>query len=423
MPIKILMPALSPTMLEGNLARWLKKEGDKVKSGDVIAEVETDKATMEMEAADEGILAKIVVPTGAQNVPINSLIAIILEEGEDASSLEGIIAESLHDSSSRASSAAASVVIPEESLDRDVEPKTPLAMTNNDEVKTRIFASPLARRIASDKGIDLKKITGSGPHGRIIKADLSTSKSTAPGRQASRNDIESTIIPHTNIRKIIARRLLESKQTVPHFYLSIECRLDKLLDLRAEMNNAAGDPSRYKLSVNDFIIRASAFAMQDVPMSNASWSDDGMVVYNNVDISVAVAGPNGLVTPILKNADLKSLPELSNEMKELAGRARENKLRPEEFQGGGFTISNLGMFGIKNFSAIINPPQSCILAVGEGSKRVVVDGHEMKIATVMDVTLSCDHRVVDGTVGALFLSKFKDYIESPIKMLVKEMSA
>lgn len=420
MPIKILMPALSPTMTEGNLAKWLKKEGDKIKSGDILAEVETDKATMEMEAADEGVLAKILIPAGGQNVPINSLIAVILEEGEDESALNDIISQA-SSIVTETNKSSVEIIKPEEIKKHEVAVLNAKVPTSSD-ANARIFASPLARRIASDKGIYLKKITGSGPHGRIIKADLSTSKSTALGRQSSRNDIESTIIPHTNIRKIIARRLLESKQTVPHFYLSIECRLDKLLDLRAEMNNAAGDPSRYKLSVNDFIIRASAFAMQDVPMSNASWSDEGMIVYNNIDISVAVAGPNGLVTPILKNADLKSLPELSNEMKELAGRARENKLRPEEFQGGGFTISNLGMFGIKNFSAIINPPQSCILAVGEGSKRVIVDENEMKIATVMDVTLSCDHRVVDGAVGAQFLSKFKDYIESPVKMLIKEMN-
>lgn len=418
MPIKILMPALSPTMTEGNLAKWLKKEGDKIKSGDVIAEVETDKATMEMEAADEGILVKIVVPAGAQNVPINSLIAVILEEGEEAGALDAVMAE-ISSASKSSNSAPVENVKPEEIKKHEVTIPN-VKEHQADDKNTRLFASPLARRIAADKGIDLKNIKGSGPHGRIVKADLAASADPSSPRQATRNSIESTIIPHTNIRKIIARRLLESKQTVPHFYLSIECRLDKLLELRAEMNNAAGDPSRYKLSVNDFIIKASAFAMQEVPMSNASWSDEGMVVYNNVDISVAVAGPNGLVTPILKNADLKSLPALSNEMKELAGRARENKLRPEEFQGGGFTISNLGMFGIKNFSAIINPPQSCILAVGEGSKRVVVEGSEMKIATVMDVTLSCDHRVVDGAVGAQFLSKFKEYIEKPIKMLMKE---
>lgn len=419
MPIKILMPALSPTMTEGNLAKWLKKEGDKVKSGDVIAEVETDKATMEMEAADEGILAKIIIPAGAQNVPINSLIAVILEEGEEASALDAIVAE-VSSVAQGSGGTLAKNIKPEEIKKHEVVvPDVKEAQAGS--ISARIFASPLARRIAADKGIHLKNILGSGPHGRIIKADLAANASAAPRRQTSRNNIESTIVPHTNIRKIIARRLLESKQTVPHFYLSIECRLDKLLVLRAEMNNAAGDPSRYKLSVNDFIIKASALAMQEVPMSNASWSDEGMVVYNNVDISVAVAGPNGLVTPIIKNADLKSLPELSSEMKKLAGRARENKLRPEEFQGGGFTISNLGMFGIKNFSAIINPPQSCILAVGEGSKRAVVDGNEIKIATVMDVTLSCDHRVVDGAVGAQFLSKFKSYVESPVKMLMKEM--
>jgi pyruvate dehydrogenase E2 component (dihydrolipoamide acetyltransferase) len=433
MPIKILMPALSPTMTEGNLAKWLKKEGDKVKSGDVIAEIETDKATMEMEAADEGVLAKIVVQAGAQNVPINSLIALILEDGEDASSIDAVIAET--PSAVIPAKTGIQEAINELSASRLPDPRLrgdDNKAQGNDSVShgtTRIFASPLARRIAESKGIDLTSVKGSGPHDRIVKADVALGldprvsgiQSHKIPASSARNAIESTTIPHTNIRKIIAKRLLESKQTVPHFYLSIECKLDKLLDLRAQMNEAAGDPARYKLSVNDFIIRASAFAMQDVPGSNASWSDNGMVMYNNIDISVAVAGPNGLVTPILKNADLKPLSALSNEMKELASRARENKLRPEEFQGGGFTISNLGMFGIKNFSAIINPPQSCILAVGEGSKRVVVEGGDMKIRTMMDVTLSCDHRVVDGAVGAQFLSRFKDYIENPVKMLMKEI--
>jgi pyruvate dehydrogenase E2 component (dihydrolipoamide acetyltransferase) len=426
MPIKVLMPALSPTMTEGNLAKWLKKEGDKVKSGDVIAEIETDKATMEMEAADEGVLAKILVQAGAQNVPINSLIALILEDGEDAASIDAMIAES---SLSEAASDKTIQETKNNNAHKTNSTTSELLGDTRNEGVARIFASPLARRIASDKGIDLKNIKGSGPHGRIVKADVSLGLDPrASGIQShkihassARNAIESTTIPHTNIRKIIAKRLLESKQTVPHFYLSVECKLDKLLDLRSQMNDAAGDPARYKLSVNDFIIRASAFAMQDVPATNASWSDDGMIIYNNIDISVAVAGPNGLVTPILKNADLKPLSGLSNEMKELASRARENKLRPEEFQGGGFTISNLGMFGIKNFSAIINPPQSCILAVGEGSKRVVVEGNEMKIRSIMDVTLSCDHRVVDGAVGAQFLSRFKDYIENPVKMLMKEI--
>jgi pyruvate dehydrogenase E2 component (dihydrolipoamide acetyltransferase) len=438
MPIKILMPALSPTMTEGNLAKWLKKEGDKVKSGDIIAEIETDKATMEMEAADEGVLVKIVVPAGAQNIAINSLIAVILEEGEDASSVDEFVAAS-----------SSPVITAKAGIQSNKQPEG--LNINNDTIKldpslrendiskedgdiskddeTRIFASPLAKRIAADKGINLQNIQGSGPHGRIIKADVSLGLDPrAPGAQShkllassARNPQEFNITPHTNIRKIIARRLLESKQTVPHFYLSIECKLDKLLELRSQVNDIAGDPARYKLSVNDLIIKASALSLRDVPAANSSWSDEGILVYNNVDISVAVGGPNGLVTPILKNADLKMLGGLSNEIKELAARARENKLRPEEFQGGSFTISNLGMFGIKNFGAIINPPQSCILAVGEGSKRAVVEGHEVKIKTIMDVTLSCDHRVVDGIVGAQFLSRFKDYIENPVKMLANNI--
>lgn len=404
MPIKILMPALSPTMAEGNLAKWLKKEGEKVKAGEVIAEIETDKATMEMEAVDEGILAKIIINEGTEGVAVNSLIAVILEDGETSEDLAKMDLSTI-----------LSPKVPVEEVKTEVK-KVVIASVNND-VGSRIFASPLAKRIAAEKNINLANISGSGPHGRIVKNDV---LSAAPSiRQISRNSDEAKIVPHSNVRKIIAKRLLESKQTIPHFYLSIECHLDKLLEARAEMNSLSAS---YKLSVNDFVIKASALAMKDVPEVNASWSDDGMVIYNNVDICVAVASPSGLVTPVLKNADFKNMPALSNEMKELAGRARENKLKPEEFQGGGFTISNLGMFGIKNFSAIINPPQSCILAVGEGSKRVVVEKDEMKIATVMDVTLSCDHRVVDGAVGAEFLAAFKSYIESPIKMMMKEMS-
>lgn len=403
MPIKIFMPALSPTMTEGNLARWLKKEGDKVKAGEVMAEIETDKATMEMEAVDEGVLAKIVIASGTEGVAVGSLIAVVLEDGE---TVEDLAKMDLSTSITPSASAAAEVKAPV------VEVNT-LAKAPSGE---RIFASPLAKRIAAQNNVNLANISGSGPHGRIIKSDVLNVSSNA--RQISRNADESKIVPHSNVRKIIAKRLLESKQTIPHFYLSIECHLDKLLEARAEMNSMSDS---YKLSVNDFIIKASALAMKDVPMVNASWSDEGMVMYNNIDICVAVASPSGLVTPVLKNADFKGMPALSNEMKELASRARENKLKPEEFQGGGFTISNLGMFGIKNFSAIINPPQSCILAVGEGSKRAVVETDAIKIATVMDVTLSCDHRVVDGAVGAQFLSAFKSYIESPIKMIMKEM--
>ncbi len=402
MPIKILMPALSPTMTEGNLAKWLKKEGDKVKAGEVIAEIETDKATMEMEAVEEGVLAKIIVASGTEGVAVGSLIAVVLEDGETADDLAKM----------DLSMPVAPVVAPV----TEVKAPTKSDAITVSEVSSgaRIFASPLAKRIASQNNINISNISGSGPHGRIIKSDVLTVNTNA--RQVARVSQESKMVAHSNVRKIIAKRLLESKQSIPHFYLSIECCLDKLLEARAEMNSMSDS---YKLSVNDFIIKASALAMRDVPLVNASWLDEGMVMYNNIDICVAVASPSGLVTPVLKNADFKGLPALSNEMKELAGRARENKLKPEEFQGGGFTISNLGMFGIKNFSAIINPPQSCILAVGEGSKRAVVKDDGVKIATIMDVTLSCDHRVVDGAVGAQFLAAFKAYIESPIKMMMK----
>lgn len=408
MPIKILMPALSPTMTEGNLARWLKKEGDKVKPGEVIAEIETDKATMELEAVDAGLLAKIIVQAGSENVPINSLIAVVLEDGETEEDIKNM------------DLSAAPVLCAQEQHPEKQNVNVPEVkeIVVQKEEGGRIFASPLARRIAQQNNVNLANISGSGPHGRIIKSDV---LSFSPAqRNMSRNAEESRIVPHSNVRKIIAKRLLESKQTIPHFYLSIECRLDKLMDLRAQMNEIA--EGGYKLSVNDFVIKAASLAMQDEPLVNASWSDNGMVMYNNIDISVAVSSPTGLVTPVIKNADYKGIVDLSNEMKSLASRARENKLKPEEFQGGGFTISNLGMFGIKNFGAIINPPQSCILAVGEGSQRAVVDGGEFKIATVMDVTLSCDHRVVDGAVGAQFLSSFKKYIENPIRMIVKEIA-
>lgn len=404
MPIKILMPALSPTMTEGNLAKWLKKEGDKIKPGEVIAEVETDKATMEMEAVEEGILARILIPSGSQNVLINSVIAVVLEEGEGIEELDKM------DLTNTPLTKEPQSDIPKK---LDITP----IKEEKSKVNDRIFISPLAKRIATQNNVNISNLKGSGPHGRIIKSDVLNAKSEV---RHQRDEIESTIIPHTNVRKIIAKRLLESKQNVPHFYLSIECMLDKLLELREEMNHLGAN--NYKLSVNDFIIKASALAMLDVPEVNSSWSEDGMISYNNIDICVAVASPNGLITPVIKNADCKGMKSLSNEMKDLAAKARENKLKPEEFQGGGFTISNLGMFGIKNFSAIINPPQSCILAVGQGSKRPVVEGDEITIQTVMDVTLSCDHRVVDGAVGANFLASFKKYIENPIRIILKETS-
>ncbi|MES2215247.1 MAG: pyruvate dehydrogenase complex dihydrolipoamide acetyltransferase [Pseudomonadota bacterium] len=419
MPIKILMPALSPTMIAGNLAKWLKKEGDRVKPGDVIAEIETDKATMEMEVVDEGILAKIIVPEGTEGVSVNSLIAIILEEGEDASALDNMSV--LEQPALKATEDKSSNVDAAPSRQDSMSAKNDQPGNNQAESNHRVFASPLAKRIAEDKNIDLKKVVGTGPHGRIVKADVLSSNSQiscAKTTQRQRSLEEFTTKKHSNVGKIIAKRLLESKQTIPHFYLMVECNLDKLLDFRSELNNMAGHPPSYKLSVNDFIIKASALAMRDIPEVNASWDDQHLVMYSNVDISIAVAAPTGLITPVIKNADFKSLPEISNEIKGLATRARENKLTPEEFQGGGFTISNLGMYGIRQFSAIINPPQSCILAVGEGSKRVIAEGLSMKIATMMDVTLSCDHRVVDGVLGARFLQKFKEYIESPVRIIL-----
>jgi pyruvate dehydrogenase E2 component (dihydrolipoamide acetyltransferase) len=419
MPIKILMPALSPTMTEGNLARWLKKEGDKIKAGEVIAEIETDKATMEVEAVDEGVLAKIVVPEGTENVAVNNLIAILLEEGEDASSIDSIASSS----PTQAPAKLAAEQAPAAQSSASPQPQTQAVKNNNG----RVFASPLAKRIAEQENINLSSINGSGPHGRIVKSDvLSAQEKGAPQAKASIGNIpvmgrvldEYTLIPNSNMRKVIAKRLLESKQTVPHFYLTVECEVDKLLKVRKDMNDAATDSNPYKLSVNDFVIKAVAQALKAIPEANASWEEAAIKQYNNVDISVAVAIDGGLITPIIKNADMKSISQISNEMKDLAKRARENKLAPQEFQGGSFSISNLGMFGVKQFNAIINPPQSCILAIGASNERVVVKKGEMKIANVMDITLSCDHRVVDGAVGAKFLQSFKNFIENPVTMFV-----
>jgi len=416
MPIKILMPALSPTMTEGNLARWLKKEGDKVNPGEVIAEIETDKATMEVEAVDEGILAKIVIPQNSQNVPVNSLIAVLSEEGEDIADIDEFIAK--NSSVSLSPKADANLLKSSENIavqHSNIEEQ--IAVTNHD--KSKIFASPLAKRLAKMGNIKLESVKGSGPHGRIVKQDiLSYTPSTVHNKIVSRNPEEYRLAPNNNIRKIIAKRLLESKQTVPHFYLSIECNVDKLLDMREDINKSFAEDKSSRISVNDFIILAVAKALQEVPSANASWGEDAIRYYNNVDISVAVAIENGLVTPIVKNANQKNIIELSREMKELIKKAKDNKLTPEEFQGGGFTISNLGMYGIKNFNAIINPPQSCIMGVGSSSKRTIVKNDQISIATIMDITLSADHRVVDGAVGAEFLAAFKKFIESPALMLL-----
>ncbi len=430
MPIEILMPALSPTMTEGTLAKWLKKEGDMISSGDVIAEIETDKATMEVEAVDEGKLGKIIIPAGTENVPVNQLIALILEEGEDAAALASAGAKA---------APAASAPAPAAKAEAAPAPAVTAPATNGHAAPAssgeRVFASPLAKRIAGQEGINMGAIKGSGPHGRIIKADVEEALvkgvSKVGGAQVAataisfgRNPTEFTELPNSGMRKTIAKRLLESKITVPHFYLTIDCELDALLEARKRLNAtaeaAAGKDAKpaYKLSVNDIIVKAVAMGLKEVPAANASWTDAAIRQFNNVDISVAVAMEGGLITPIVKNADQKPLSVISNELKDLIARARAGKLQPEEYQGGGFSISNLGMFGIKHFNAIINPPQGCILAVGAGEERVVVKGGQFKAVNAMTVTLSCDHRVVDGAVGAQFLAAFKRYVEDPVMMLV-----
>ena len=430
MPIEILMPALSPTMTEGNLAKWNVKEGDKIKSGQVIAEIETDKATMEVEAVDEGVIGKIMIPAGTEAVKVNQLIALLLEEGEDKKVLDGYQprhpvggAAAAQDPKQKAQDPAPVQSASQDDVKVGVSQALPMAATGTG---GRVFASPLAKRIAANEGVQLQLVQGSGPHGRVVKEDVLKfvqSGGAAKGRVV-RSAVEFTKQPNNNMRKVIARRLTESKQTVPHFYLSVDCELDALMDVRKQINfdaeSRAGKDKKpeYKLSVNDFIIKASALALKKVPAANASWSDEAILLYNNVDISVAVAIDGGLITPIVKNADQKTVITISNEMKDLASRARQNKLAPEEFQGGGFSISNLGMYGIKHFAAIVNPPQGCILAVGAGEERVVVKHGKMEVKNLMTVTLSVDHRVVDGAVGAEFLQAFKHYVESPALMLI-----
>ena len=412
MPIEILMPALSPTMKEGNLAKWVKKEGDKIKAGDVIAEIETDKATMEVEAVDEGTLGKILVAEGTENIPVNSCIALLLDKGEDKKSLENYSAKS-----------AAVAPKKEEKIISAPAISHHQPATSNQQ-SSAFKASPLAKRIAKEEGVSLSGISGSGPHGRIIKEDvmdLISSGGGLPGK-VRRNSQEFSAIKNNNIRKVIARRLLESKQNVPHFYLSCELKIDKLQELRAALNEVApqdekGNPA-YKISVNDLIIKATAMALKKVPEANSAWSEEAILLYNNIDISMAVAIDGGLITPIIKNADQKTIQAISKESKELAKKARDGKLQPEEFQGGSFSISNLGMFGIDNFAAIVNPPQSCILAVARAVEKPVVEHGQIKIAHMMNVTLSSDHRSVDGAVGAEFLKALRRYIEHPILMVI-----
>jgi pyruvate dehydrogenase E2 component (dihydrolipoamide acetyltransferase) len=422
MPVQILMPALSPTMEKGKLAKWLKKEGDKVKSGDVLAEIETDKATMEVEAIDEGTLGKILVAEGTDDVPVNAPIAIILGEGEK-----------LGDAVAAAAPAPKPSAAPVASSPSPAAVAAPMSSGHG----SRIFASPLARRIARQKGIDLSALKGSGPHGRVVLKDVESAKpGAAPAAKAAAMPQGMSdeavlklfepgsydLVPHDGMRKTIARRLTESKQTVPHFYVTVDCVLENLLPLRERLNLQApkdkdGKPA-WKVSVNDFIIKAMAMALMKVPEANVSWTENAMVKHHHADVGVAVSIPGGLITPIVRMAETKGLTQISTEMKDYAARARARKLKPEEYTGGSTSVSNLGMMGVKNFAAIVNPPQATILAIGTGERRAVVRGTDIVIEQQMSVTLSTDHRCVDGALGAELLGAFKMYIEEPGLMLV-----
>ena len=414
MTINITMPALSPTMTEGTVARWLKMEGDSVEAGEPIAEIETDKATMEVEAIDDGVLGKIVVGDGTENVAVNTVIGVMLAEGEDASALEAVAVEAPAPAAPPSAAETAPVA-----AEPAPAPSVPAPAAEDGQ---RIKASPLARKMAAQAGIDLATLSGSGPKGRIVKADIEAAMAGAPVSAAAPAQAPAaapegtyTEVPLSNMRKTIARRLTESKQTIPHYYLSVDCELDRLLGLRKELN--ARDEG-FKLSVNDFILRAMALALRKVPEANAGWSETAILQYDTVDVSVAVAIEDGLITPIVRDADRKGLATISAEVKDLAARARDRKLLPHEYQGGSFSVSNLGMFGIREFAAVINPPQSGILAVGAGEKRAVVKDDALAVATVMTCTLSADHRVIDGAIGARLLAAFKAYVEEPLTMLL-----
>lgn len=418
MAIEIFMPALSPTMEQGTLAKWLVSEGDTVSSGDMLCEIETDKATMEYEGIDDGVIAKIFVPEGTEDVAVGTVIALLAEEGEDVASI---------DVAPKAKAEPVSIVaaVPEKAVNTPTASPVaaPASVSHSG---GRIKASPLARRIAGQKGLDLTTIAGSGPKGRIVKADVEAAKAGAPATAATMPVATTMAMPTetpfeeiklNNMRKTIARRLTESKQTVPHFYLTLDCEIDKLLALRKEAN-ADSENTGVKLSVNDFIIKAVALALKKVPDANASFAGDKIYKYKRADISVAVAINGGLITPVVRGACEKGLASISAEVKDLAGRAKDGKLAPQEYTGGTFSISNLGMFGIKEFSAVINPPEGAILAVGAGEQRPVVKDGALAVATVMSVTLSCDHRVIDGAVGSEFLAVFKGYMQNPITMLL-----
>jgi len=458
MPINILMPALSPTMEKGNLAKWLKKEGEKVKPGDVIAEIETDKATMEVEAVDEGVLAKIVVPEGTADVPVNQLIAVLAGEGED---VKAAAAQAGAGAAPKAAPApkpspppaqAAPAPAAKPAAPPPPPPAQPIVVPPAAQPAKpatdghgRVFSSPLARRLAKEVGIDIARIAGSGPHGRVIARDVEAAKggaalkapaaapagATVPAIAPSMSDQQIRalyeegsyeVVPHDGMRRTIAQRLTASVQTIPHFYLTVDCAIGKLLTAREEINATAPKDKEgkaaYRLSVNDFVIKALALALQRVPEANVSWTEGGMLKHKHSDIGVAVALPAGLITPIVRNAEAKSLSAISNEVKDLVARARARKLKPHEYQGGTSSVSNLGMYGIKDFTAVINPPQSTILAVGAGEERAVVRDGKIEAAQMMSVTMSCDHRAVDGALGAELIGAFKKLIENPVLMVV-----
>ncbi|MBK1623638.1 pyruvate dehydrogenase complex dihydrolipoamide acetyltransferase [Afifella marina] len=461
MSINILMPALSPTMEKGNLAKWHVKEGDAVAPGDVIAEIETDKATMEVEAIDEGTVAKILVSEGTEDVAVNDVIAILAEEGEDADAVEAPAEETAAPQNGKGADAAppepketeGGEAVPREGLHEagaaDKSKPSREKEKSNGKSSGRIFASPLAKRLAKEKGLDLSALSGSGPHGRIVKHDIEEAVEKGEGKAAAPAAAEAApasapktpapagmsdeqirkmfdegsyeVVPHDSMRRTIARRLVEAKTTIPHFYLTSDCEIDALLKLRSEINAAApviDDKPAYKLSVNDFVIKAMAMALQAVPEANVTWTQEAMLKHEGSDVGVAVSIPGGLITPVIRDAEKKTLSVISNEMKDMAGRARQRKLKPEEYQGGTTAVSNLGMYGIRDFAAVINPPHATILAVGAGEKRAVVRDDRVTVASIMTVTLSTDHRAVDGALGAEMLAAFKRYIENPMTLLI-----
>ena len=440
MPATVLMPALSPTMEKGKLAKWLKKEGDKVKSGDILAEIETDKATMEVEAVDEGTLGKIMVAAGTEDVLVNTPIAVILGEGEKLGELPAAVAKVAEPAGAKSGAVNGGDAV----IVGGGKSAAPAGLARGDEnplpISSRPFSSPLARRLAKEKGIDLKTLKGSGPHGRIISRDVEAAKPGAASARAGATSFafagppsdESVLklfepgtydlVPHDGLRKVIARRLTESKHTIPHFYVSVDVTLGNLLDLRERLNGAApknkeGLPA-FKISVNDFIIKAMAMALMKVPDANVSWTENAMVKHRHADIGVAVSIPGGLITPVVRKVETKGLAQISTEMKDYAKRARDRKLKPEEYTGGSAAVSNMGMMNVSNFAAIINPPHASILAIGSGTRRPVVRGNEIVIEQQMTMTLSTDHRCIDGALGAEFINAIKQYLEEPGLMMV-----